>query len=236
MQNAGTTGEDAGSVRGTTVGRIFHHLKEGILGGRYAPGQRLIEADLTQEFKVSRGPLREAFRRLSAEGLVESVPNRGAIVRRLSHKETQELFQIRGALESMAARLAAERIRNAEIRQRFEDAIALIWSDESRNHGTIYLEENRIFHQAVADTSGNAQLAALCRQLQLPLIMFQLGSNMKPEMLRLSNQEHRAIASAILDGDGERAAILMQHHLDRARLFSDDMPQTIYRPPSESSE
>ena len=60
------------------------HLKDGILAGRYAPGQRLIEADLTRDLGVSRGPLREAFRKLTAEGLIESVPNKGAVVRRLA--------------------------------------------------------------------------------------------------------------------------------------------------------
>jgi DNA-binding GntR family transcriptional regulator len=64
-----------GGPRGGTLERLFAHLKEGILSGRYAPGQRLIEADLTSELGCSRGPLREAFRRLTAEGLVESVPN-----------------------------------------------------------------------------------------------------------------------------------------------------------------
>lgn len=226
-QGSGAEGTAPG--RGTTVERVFLHLKDGILFGRYAPGQRLIEADLTRELGVSRGPLREAFRKLSAEGLVESVPNRGAMVRRLSHRETQELFQIRGALEVLAARLAAQRIDLPDVRSRFEDTIAPIWSDEPRSAALNYLSENRVFHQAVADTSGNEQLAGLCRQMQLPLIMFQLSGALTLETLTRSNQEHRRIAEAILAGDEAGAADAMQAHLDRAHRFADNLPRTIFR-------
>ncbi len=222
-------GEAAGRARGNTVERVFLHLKDGILSGRYAPGQRLIEADLTVELGVSRGPLREAFRKLTSEGLVESVPNRGAIVRRLSHQQTQELFQIRGALEVLAARLASENIGLPGVRARFEQAVAPIWSDAPRNVGMTYLDENRIFHQAVADISGNEQLAVLCRQMQLPLIMFQLSGTLTPETLALSNKEHRQIATAILAGDAKGAARGMEAHLERARRFADGLPRAIFR-------
>ncbi len=218
-----------GRSRGTTVERIFSLLKNGILSGRYAPGQRLIEADLTRDLGVSRGPLREAFRKLTAEGLVESVPNRGAVVRRLSRKETQELFQIRSAMEALAAKLAAENIGRSGLRARFEETIAPIWDDTPRNAALNYLDENRVFHQAVADLSGNEQLAGLCRQMQLPLIMFQLSGSLTPETLRFSNEEHRRIASAILAGDGAGAGEAMQAHLERARLFANGLPRSIFR-------
>jgi DNA-binding GntR family transcriptional regulator len=215
--------------RGTTVGHVVTHLKEGIFHGRYAPGQRLIEADLTRELGVSRGPLREAFRRLSAEGLIESVPNRGAVVRRLTATETQELFQIRAALETLAVQLAAANVAMPDTRARFEAAIAPIWSDQPREVPTAYLDENRIFHQAVADASGNDQLAALVRQLQLPLIMFQLSGALTPETLARSNAEHRAIAQAILAGAAAGAANIMRAHLERAARFARDLPAHVFR-------
>lgn len=224
-----STSEPAARGRGTTVGHVVTHLKDGIFYGRYAPGQRLIEADLTRELGVSRGPLREAFRRLTAEGLIESVPNRGAIVRRLTATETQELFQIRTALETLAARLAAETISSPDVRARFEAAIAPIWSDQPRDTPSAYLDENRVFHQAVADASGNEQLAALVRQLQLPLIMFQLSGALTPETLAKSNAEHRAIAKAILAGDGNAAAAAIAAHLDRAAKFARELPGNVFR-------
>ena len=116
-------------LRGGTVDRLVEGLRDGILMHRYAPGQVLIEADLTRDFGVSRGPLREAFRHLSAEGLLQLVPNRGALVRRLSRKEAEELFQIRTALEALAVRLAAKAIDEGDNRQRFEAAIRAIWNE-----------------------------------------------------------------------------------------------------------
>ena len=229
MLDESTTNEHAGRTRGGTVGRVVMHLKDGIFYGRYAPGQRLIEADLTRELGVSRGPLREAFRRLTAEGLIESVPNRGAIVRRLSATETQELFQIRTALETLAAQLAAANIAAPGMRARFKAAIAPIWSDQPRDTPSAYLDENRVFHQAVADASGNEQLAALVRQLQLPLIMFQLSGALTPETLAKSNAEHRAIAEAILAGNGRAAAKAITAHLDRAARFARELPPQVFR-------
>ncbi|MFD2857263.1 GntR family transcriptional regulator [Seohaeicola zhoushanensis] len=87
---------------------VVQALRTAIHGGRYVPGQRLVEADLTSELGVSRSLLREAFRILSAEGLIETVPNRGALVKRLSRREAMELFEIRMELEALSARLAAK--------------------------------------------------------------------------------------------------------------------------------
>lgn len=224
------TDDSAGSKgRGTTVERLVEHLREGILYGRYAAGQRLIEADLTRVFGVSRGPLREAFRRLSAEGLIESIPNRGAVVRRLTRKETRELFEIRTALEMLAAQLAARNISSPGVREKFEAAIVPIWNNSPRNMPLAYLDENKLFHQAVVDASGNEQLAAVGRQLQLPLIMFQLSGALTPDILAQSNAEHRAVAEAILAGDSAAAAENMRKHLDRASRFADQLPSQVFR-------
>ena len=89
---------------------IVTELEARIDSARLVSGQRLVEADLTREFGISRALLREAFRQLAAEGAIELVPNRGAEVRRLTRQEALELFEIRTELEGMAARRAAERM------------------------------------------------------------------------------------------------------------------------------
>ena len=216
-------------ARGGTVDRLVEGLREGILNSRYAPGQRLIEADLTRDFNVSRGPLREAFRRLTAEGLLQIVPNRGALVRRLSYQETIELFQIRSALECLAVRLAAGAIDQGDNRQRFDHAIAAIWSETPRLDHPGYHRENRKFHLSILDVCGNAQLAETSRQLQLPLLMLQLSGEMTPEMYRDSVLEHREVASAISRGDADGAEGAMRRHLERAIRIAEAMPQTIFR-------
>lgn len=215
--------------RGRTVERLVGGLSEGILSNRYAPGQRLVEADLTRHFGVSRGPLREAFRRLSAEGLVELVPNRGAIVRRLSFREAVELFQIRGELEALAVRLAAANMANDCIRSNFELAIEPIWSDAPRSPKA-YIEENDRFHSAILEASGNGQLALLSRQLQLPLIMAQISQALTSASIAESIGEHREIAGAILHGNTPRAGKLIRSHLDRAAQLIEATPAGLFRP------
>jgi DNA-binding GntR family transcriptional regulator len=215
-------------LRGTTVEYVLAHLRDGIVQGRYAPGQRLIEADLTRDLGVSRGPLREAFRRLSAEGLIEMVPHRGALVRRLSLREMTELFQIRHALEILAVRLAAAAVRDPEVRQSFEEGIAPIWADHVRS-GPDYVDENTRFHDAVANAGGNRQLLSLTRQMQLALLMYQLAGVLTPEVLAASVAEHRAVAAAILAGDVEGAEEHMRAHLERAAAVSLSMPSLLFR-------
>jgi DNA-binding GntR family transcriptional regulator len=220
---------ERGPVRGATVDYVLHHLREGILQGLYAPGQRLIEADLTRELGISRGPLREALRRLSADNLLEIVPNRGAIVRRLSMREMLELFSIRIALECLAAREGTANLADPAVRRRFEDDIKAIWLPEPRLPGHDYISENKAFHDAIIRASGNQRLGSITTQLQLPLLMFQLNNRLTIENIAASLTEHRAIARAMLDGDGAAAEARAREHLERARAVACQMPSQVFR-------
>ena len=215
---------------GGTVEWVLDHLRDGILNSRFAPGQRLVESDLSRDLGISRGSLREAFRRLSAEGLIQLVPNRGAVVRRLSLRETMELFQIRRELEGLAARLAAINIGDPQVHQAFSAAIVPIWNEVPRLSSVAYLDENKQFHDAVMAASGNAQIIVVSQQLQLPLIMSQLSNVLTAEILRESVCEHRLIADAILAGKSDEAEAAMRKHLDRAIEFtSTALPPTLHR-------
>ena len=175
---AARRGGAAPPAHGATVAYIVERLREDILAGRVAPGQRLVECDLTARFAVSRGPVREALRRLAADGLIDHWPNRGALVRRLSAREIGEFFQIRVELESLAARLAAESDDTAA-RARFAAAIEPILADEPRRLPD-YLCENAAFHEALMALAGNRQLSELALRLHLPLIMAQVADILTP--------------------------------------------------------
>ncbi len=211
--------EDGGApAHGATVAHIVERLRDDILAHRLSPGERLVECDLTARFAVSRGPVREALRRLAAEGLIEHAPHRGAVVRRLSQREIRELFQIRVAMESLAARLAAEAAEPEE-RSRFAEEIQMIF-DEAPREVCVYLKENAAFHEAIMSLAGNRQLRDLSMRLHLPLIMAQVGDALTVEVLRTSVREHRAIAEAILAQDPAAAAAAMRAHLERAAAFA----------------
>ena len=134
---------DLGQRRGQTVDDIIERLREAILAGRIVPGQRLVANDLTGQLGVGRGSVREAFQRLASDGLVEIIPNRGAIVRRLSRDQVRELFQIRVNLEGLAARLAAENINENSNRARF----LKIWNEVKPKgaspHWPLFMRLNR---------------------------------------------------------------------------------------------
>ena len=205
-------------AHGATVAFIVERLREDILAGQLARGSRLVECDLTARFAVSRGPVREALRRLAAEGLIEHAPHRGAVVRRLSGRAIGELFQIRAEMEALAARLAAGCADEAA-RALFSERIRPIFDDRPRR-GPDYLSENAAFHDAMMALAGNQQLRELATRLHLPLIMAQVGGVLTAEALEASVREHRAIAEAILRRDPETAAARMRAHLQRAAALA----------------
>lgn len=215
--------------RGDTGASVVDQLTRSIRDGALAPGQRLIEADLTRLLGVSRGPLREAFRRLDAEGLIEIIPNRGAVVRRLSFREALELFEIRAELEAYAARQAAGRIDDPCIRERFAGAIAPISLPGKRRNIAAYLEENRQFHEAILVAAGNRQLLGLNRQLQLSLILAQIGPALTTDAISRSLAEHQGIAKAILAGKRKTAARAIRAHLARASDLIAGLPEHVFR-------
>lgn len=205
---------------------VLSGLREAIFLGRLVPGQRLVEADLTREYGVSRGPVREALRQLAAENVIEAVPNQSAVVRRFTVREMHELFEIRAELEALAARKAAECLKNPQVRNQFIAATEAIWSEHAGMPMSAYIEENRRFHQAIADASGSERLAALIRQMQLPLILLQIHQKLDKHSLEESVQEHRVIASALLEGDAGAAETHVREHLGRARELLDGAAST----------
>lgn len=208
---------------------VAEHLRNGVFRGRYVPGQRLVEADLTAELGISRNLLRETFRQLSAEGLIEIVPNRGALVRRLSMVEAMELFTIRMELESLAARLAAERCGDHAVRQQFYTKTKFVWNDAPRISTTEYIAENQRFHTAMFEASGNRQLDKLNNQLQLSLIMAQIMPSLTVDVIKTSLSEHQLIARAIQERDIEAADKASRAHLIRARDLVQTMPPEIFK-------
>ncbi|WP_256701987.1 GntR family transcriptional regulator [Burkholderia sp. SRS-W-2-2016] len=193
---------------------MAEELKTRILEGRFAPGQRLISRDVVEELGISRGSLREAFRRLEADGLIEVVPNRGAVVRKLSHAEVRHVFQIREALEGQAARLAAQNIGEADNRRLLTEVLEAGRRHEERPVFQQFVIDNRAFHQEIVRISGNPLLGELIDKYQLPVFMIQLRQNIgSDQLIRNSLAEHEDIAAAILAGNGDAAYDAMKRHL-----------------------
>lgn len=207
--------------RQTAVESVIEAIIEGVKDGRYAPGQRLVEADLTAELGISRGPLREAMGRLAAEGVLELEPYRGAVVRRLGREDVQDLFNIREVLEGEAARLAALRIDEDDNRARLEREIAVIDTFRGRTDTMAYMDENERFHELVVELSGSKLLARLIPQLQVHAFRL-LFRRMIVEDSAMPNSiaDHADVAAAILVGNAKAAERAMRVHVRRSGELS----------------
>jgi len=195
----------------TIVEHIIRSIRDAIREGHLAQGQRLVVADISREFGTSAGPVREAIRRLTGEGLLEFTPHRGATVRRFGERQVREIFQVREALEGYAARLAAENIERSDYSERLQACM-------DRLHATIgelalHTQVKQDFHDLLYEFSGNDVLRETSTRLTSPLYRLRFNELMGPDRARESLREHEGIVEAVLAGDGARAERLMRTHL-----------------------
>lgn len=212
----------------TAVDVVAGRIREGIFQGRYAIGQRLIEAELTAEYAVSRHTLRAALARLEAEGLVEISTNRGATVRRLTRKALADLFDLRATLDAYGARLAAQRIDLDKNRARLEQALKVWKRPDVLRDVVIHLSENGKFHNLLFEMSGNERLPELVRQLQVPGYRIRFRLLLTPERLARSAADHIAIGNAILAGDARKAEAQARAHSEWSGSLLQSLPDTDF--------
>jgi DNA-binding GntR family transcriptional regulator len=203
------------TTKNTVVEQITDHIREGIKHGRFAPGQRLIEADLTRELGVSRGPLREGLSRLASEGHLVIEPFRGAVVRRWTRPDIIDLFGVREVLEGQAAHLAALN-GNAVARKALLTSVKKIRRDVNPQG---YLVHNQSFHESIATLSSNALLQRLLEQLSTNAYRLQFRQMVVHADRSEALADHTAIATAIAAGDAKAAERSMRKHVrDAQRL------------------
>jgi len=194
---------------------VFEGLRESILDGRLEPGQRLMEIQLAEQMGVSRTPVREAIRKLELEGLVVMIPRKGAYVADMSMKDISEVFEIRSALEGLAAELAAERISENEL-ERLERYLYEIAEAIENNDLDRCIEVDTGFHEELFSASHNAKLEQMISNLREQIQRFRIQSLARPGRMETALQEHRALVEAIGQRDSELARQLAQEHIESA--------------------
>ncbi len=199
--------------------KAYYAVREGIIAGRFPPSRRITEQEVAAAAGVSRTPVREALRRLHAEGIVDFRPNQGAMVTAWSAEETEEIFELRAILESHGARRAAERASAAQVGRLRE--LAELQQQESDERRDGYLarvcELNSRFHRGLQEAAGSPRLSqALASILEAPLVL-QTFQNYSPDDLVQSAAHHLEIVRAIEHRDGEWAASVMRSHIRAAR-------------------
>jgi DNA-binding GntR family transcriptional regulator len=212
--------------------QVRDRLREDILAGRLEPGTELSEVALAREFGTSRGPLREALGRLASEGLVTITPRRGAVVAQLSREEFIDAYQVREALETLAARLAVPLMSDAEIAH-LRELCELMDRAARQDEVRVFFDTNNSFHEALVRGSRNRKLHDVHRMLVGQMVPYLPRSLELRGNLQQSVAEHQAILAAIEERDAERAAKLLAEHIevpqrvleseDGAGLFREDV-------------
>ncbi|MGI5911282.1 MAG: GntR family transcriptional regulator [Syntrophomonadaceae bacterium] len=194
---------------------VLETIREAIINGNLKPRERLMEIQLAEELGVSRTPIREALRKLELEGFIVMVPRKGAYVADISIKDIADVFEIRAALEALAAGLAAERITDDELefleRNLAEKADAIVKHDMSR-----LVEADTNFHEAIYRASRNERLFTIINNLREQIQRFRAMSLAFPGRMRQSLEEHRLIVEAIQASDIISARQLAQEHIENA--------------------
>jgi DNA-binding GntR family transcriptional regulator len=215
--------------RTSSCDRIVDFVTGGILSGRYVAGQKLIEADLTSELAVSRGPVREALKRLAAEGIVALTPHRGAYIRALSRREISDLLVVTELLGGLMARLAAERIATTPDPATLGGAYArLDLYKEGRASVLDLLDQRRYFYETLIEIGGNAQLAAIMPVMLLHLLRQQVQSFQTAADRRRRLEEYAAVTRAVLKGDAKTAERKIRDHIRRMCGVIIQMPDAAF--------
>ncbi|MBE3588443.1 MAG: GntR family transcriptional regulator [Thermoanaerobacteraceae bacterium] len=193
---------------------VFESLREAIIQGRLKPGERLMEVQLAEEMGVSRTPVREAIRKLELEGFVVMVPRKGAYVAGISVKDIVDVFEVRAAMEGLAAGLAAERITEEELDE-LERAL-LKTTEVSGKSIDALVESDTEFHEIIYRASRNERLVQIISNLSDQIQRFRTTSLSQPGRTRLALEEHKHIVEAISDRNVELAQTLAREHIENA--------------------
>jgi DNA-binding GntR family transcriptional regulator len=213
----------------STVERLAAEIQARVLSGDVPVGSRLRQEALAEEFGVSRTPVREALRQLQATGIVELLPNRGAVVRGPSAREIREAYEVRAELEGLAAERAAERISDRDLVQLreaealFRESVASLierrarrpapWRDES-----VWVRANDLFHQAILEAAGNRRLSDTIADLHrsFPRDLTWAALSQSSRLLAENVEQHAQILEAIERRDRAEARRRMIEHIRSA--------------------
>jgi len=203
----------------TRADEAFDCLQTAVVKGELAPGEKIGELELCARFTLPRGPLREALGRLESRGLLVRRPHAGVKVVSVGADELLELYRIREAMEGLAARQAAERMTDAEIAELHAtlDSHALL-IEEAQGEAYYQGEGDYDFHHRIATGSRNSKLAQmLLGDLYYMVRMYRYRLSTSGGRPKRALGEHRRIAEALANRDGELAEFLMKRHINAAR-------------------
>lgn len=196
--------------------RVYTRLHNDILNGLLKAGDNLIETKLSEEFSVSRTPIREALRQLELEGLVDIIPNKGAVVTGVSAQDIEDIYTIRMLIEGLAARWAAQKITEDELKE-LKEAVELEEFYTQKNDRDHLTKFDSQFHETLFKASKSKPLMHMLKTFHNFVQRSRVVSFGNPERAKEVLAEHKAILQAIIEGDGPKAESLTNEHVKKAR-------------------
>lgn len=199
-------------VRRTLHDELLDRLRQMIIHGDLAPGDKVPEKALCDRFAVSRTPLREALKVLASEGLVTLAPNRGATVSELTLADLAEAFPVMGALEALSGEMACRNITDAELSEIRSLHLAMVTQYE-RGDLTAYFGLNQQIHERLLDAARNQTLATVYRSLAGRIRRARYLANMSADRWTQAVTEHEQILEALEHRNGVALARILKRHL-----------------------
>lgn len=197
------------------MSNVYNAIEEKIISGEYKSGEQITEMRLSSELGVSRTPVREALAMLEKDGLIELIPNKGAVVRGISESDLVDIYAIRERLEGLCALLCAERIDDKGQRE-LSDIVELSEFYLSKGDAEKLSELDSRFHACIYAHCGSRMLQKILSDLHRAIGAYRRRSIENPERTSKSVAEHRRIYEAIKDNDSALSEELMSQHINAA--------------------
>lgn len=191
-------------------------VRERILKGEYQIGEKIKENQIATELRVSRTPIREAFKLLENEGLIDYIPNRGCFAKGFTRQDIEDIYAVRKALEIMAVEWAVMRIDDRQLAQ-LQEQSDLMEFYASRKDSKKVLEINTDFHDVIYNATGSRFMAQVLRSYKAYIEQTRKALYSKEDCLEEIFKEHLAILEAIKKRDAEEAKTAMDQHLEGSR-------------------
>lgn len=221
-------GDAAAAAKLTSPERVVDAIIRSIRAGSYVPGQRLIEADLTRDYQVSRGPVREALKRLAAEGVLTLTRHRGAYVRAMSRVEVRDSLIVLESLVGLMANLAARRIGEGDNASSMRAAQQRLLAFRNDGGTAAFLDERRSFYDAILQIGGNVELKRMLPLMQIHLLRMQFQAYITPRDREKQFKEYAAITEAILLGNAAKSETAGRQHIRRTRRSLMRLPDEAF--------
>ena len=193
---------------------IASNLREMIMSGELREGDKIKEDELCTVMEISKTPLREALRVLSAEGLIRLIPNRGSYVTTPTVEEIKEMFDVMSVLEGVCARTAAEKMSSGDFKK-LEDIHHQLEKNFRLKDQKQYIHYNNLYHAFVQELAGNKTLNQIVNGLRQKILLYRFKSLNLSGRSEQSIQEHRDLLEAFRNRDAEKAELLMKSHMKK---------------------